>query len=92
MQGTTRKQRLDIARSSATGEIPLEFRTSVGHDVRFLSFPFVDELTVYQTCIPSPEQLPKFPHDVRALAIHTIKLHNTLSRQSLLRWRPALSP
>lgn len=46
MHGTTRKQWLDIARSSASGEIPLELHTSVGHDVGFLSFPFVDELTV----------------------------------------------
>ena len=49
MHGTTREQWLDIARSSATGEIPLELHTSVGHDVGFLSFPFVDELTVYET-------------------------------------------
>jgi hypothetical protein len=46
MNGTTREQWLDIARSSATGEVPLELHTSVGHDVGFLSFPFVDELTV----------------------------------------------
>ena len=58
MNGTTRKRWLDIARSSATGEIPLELHASVGHDVGFLSFPFVDELTVYETCIPLPLQLP----------------------------------
>ncbi|KAI0291432.1 d-4,5 unsaturated-glucuronyl hydrolase-like protein [Russula brevipes] len=46
MNGTTRAQWLEIARSSATGEIPLEASTHVGHDVGFLSFPFVDELTV----------------------------------------------
>ncbi len=47
MHGTTREEWLDIARSSASGEIPLELHTYVGHDVGFLSFPFVDELTVY---------------------------------------------
>jgi hypothetical protein len=49
MNGTTRAQWLEIARSSATGEIPLEVSTHVGHDVGFLSFPFVDELTMYAT-------------------------------------------
>ena len=49
MNGTTRDQWLEIARTSATGEIPLEARTSVGHDVGFLSFPFVDELALYVT-------------------------------------------
>ncbi|KAI9462522.1 d-4,5 unsaturated-glucuronyl hydrolase-like protein [Russula earlei] len=44
MDGTTSAQWLQIARSSATGEMPLETRTNVGHDVGFLSFPFVDEL------------------------------------------------
>jgi hypothetical protein len=52
MYGTTRKQWLDIARSSATGEIPLELHTSVGHDVGFLSLPFVDELAVYEISYP----------------------------------------
>jgi hypothetical protein len=47
MSGTTNAQWLQLARASAFGEIPLETRTSVGHDVGFLSFPFVDELTVY---------------------------------------------
>ncbi|KAI9433843.1 d-4,5 unsaturated-glucuronyl hydrolase-like protein [Lactarius indigo] len=46
LNGTTATQWLDIGRSSATGEIPLEVHTSVGHDVGFLSFPFVDELTI----------------------------------------------
>jgi hypothetical protein len=49
MHGTTRDQWLEIARTSATGEIPLEEHTSVGHDVGFLSFPFVYELAVYVT-------------------------------------------
>ncbi|KAH9961073.1 d-4,5 unsaturated-glucuronyl hydrolase-like protein [Russula dissimulans] len=46
MNGTTSAQWLEIARSSVAGEIPLEVLTHVGHDVGFLSFPFVDELTV----------------------------------------------
>lgn len=46
LNGTTTTQWLDIGRSSATGEIPLEAHTSVGHDVGFLSFPFVDELAI----------------------------------------------
>jgi len=46
MSGTTNAQWLELARASGSGEIPLETRTSVGHDVGFLSFPFVDELTV----------------------------------------------
>ena len=46
MSGTTNAQWLQLARTSASGEILLETRTSVGHDVGFLSFPFVDELTV----------------------------------------------
>ncbi|KAH8995827.1 d-4,5 unsaturated-glucuronyl hydrolase-like protein [Lactarius hatsudake] len=49
VNGTTTTQWLDIGRLSATGEIPLEVHTSVGHDVGFLSFPFVDELTINPT-------------------------------------------
>ena len=47
MNGTTTAQWLEFGRTSATGEIPLEVHTTVGHDVGFLSFPFVDELTMY---------------------------------------------
>lgn len=46
LNGTTASQWIEFGRSSATGEIPLEVHTSVGHDVGFLSFPFVDELTI----------------------------------------------
>lgn len=35
---------VNLGREWSTGEIPLETQTSVGHDVGFLSFPFVDEL------------------------------------------------
>ncbi|TFK80125.1 glycoside hydrolase family 88 protein [Polyporus arcularius HHB13444] len=39
-------QWLSLARTWSTGEVPLETNTGVGHDVGFLSFPFMDELTV----------------------------------------------
>jgi hypothetical protein len=52
MNCTTEAQWLTLARTSVTGEIPLEVHTSVGHSVGFLSFPFVDELAVYVTTIP----------------------------------------
>jgi len=54
MNGMTSAQWLEIARSSVTGEIPLEVLTHVGHDVGFLSFPFVDELTVYAAATLQP--------------------------------------
>lgn len=37
---------LELGRMWATGEVPSETNTTVGHDVGFLSYPFVDELTV----------------------------------------------
>ena len=49
LNDTTATQWLEIARSSATGEVPLETHTSVGHDLGFLSFPFADELNMYVT-------------------------------------------
>ena len=57
LNGTTTTQWLEIGRSSATGEIPLEVYTSVGHDVGFLSFPFVDELTMYAAPLSPPRTL-----------------------------------
>ncbi|KAI0806900.1 d-4,5 unsaturated-glucuronyl hydrolase-like protein [Fomes fomentarius] len=42
-------QWLDLGRTWATGEIPLEVHNGQGHDVGFLSFPFMDELAVNQT-------------------------------------------
>jgi len=58
MNGTTYTQWLEISRASASGEIPLETHTSVGHDVGFLSLPFVDELTVYATHSHTPTLTP----------------------------------
>ncbi|KAI0052924.1 glycoside hydrolase family 88 protein [Auriscalpium vulgare] len=49
MGSSTANQWLDIGRGSSTGEIPLEIHTGVGHDVGFLSFPFVSELSVNPT-------------------------------------------
>lgn len=40
-------QWLSLGRAWSTGEIPLETHTGVGHDVGFLSYPFMDELTVW---------------------------------------------
>jgi hypothetical protein len=37
---------VNLARQWSTGEIPLETQNGVGHDVGFLSFPFVDELVM----------------------------------------------
>ena len=38
---------LELGRAWSTGEIPSETHTGVGHDVGFLSYPFMDELKVY---------------------------------------------
>jgi len=35
---------LGLGRMWSAAEVPLEFKTGVGHDVGFLSFPFMDEL------------------------------------------------
>lgn len=37
---------LGLGRSTSNGLIPLEVQNSVGHDVGFLSFPFVEELEI----------------------------------------------
>lgn len=37
---------LNLGRSASNGLIPLEIKNSQGHDVGFLSFPFVEELTM----------------------------------------------
>lgn len=36
-----------LSRAASNGLIPLEVKTGVGHDVGFLSFPFVEELVVW---------------------------------------------
>ncbi|KAL0947490.1 hypothetical protein HGRIS_013593 [Hohenbuehelia grisea] len=40
---------VNLGRAWSTGEIPLETHTGVGHDVGFLSFPFVNELEINPT-------------------------------------------
>lgn len=49
-------QWLDLGRTWATGEIPLEVHNGQGHDVGFLSFPFMDELAVFvpSARVPGP--------------------------------------
>ncbi|KAJ7460940.1 glucuronyl hydrolase [Mycena galericulata] len=37
---------LDLGRAASNGLIPLELQNTVGHDVGFLSFPFVEELAI----------------------------------------------
>ncbi|TFK46016.1 d-4,5 unsaturated-glucuronyl hydrolase-like protein [Heliocybe sulcata] len=43
---TAANQFLELGRGLSTGEVPLEAHTTVGHDVGFLSFPFVDEVAI----------------------------------------------
>lgn len=42
-----------LAQRWSTAEVPLETKTSVGHDVGFLSFPFAEELQMYVVIPPS---------------------------------------
>ena len=45
---------VSLAQRWSTAEVPLETKTSVGHDVGFLSFPFAAELQMYvPTLAPS---------------------------------------
>ncbi|KAJ7221714.1 glycoside hydrolase family 88 protein [Mycena pura] len=46
VNGLTAADWLTLGRSASTGEIPLELHNNQGHDVGFLSFPFVEELAV----------------------------------------------
>ncbi|KAI0329874.1 d-4,5 unsaturated-glucuronyl hydrolase-like protein [Cubamyces sp. BRFM 1775] len=45
-QAVSGSQWLELGRAWSTGEVPLETHTGVGHDVGFLSYPFMDELKV----------------------------------------------
>ena len=38
---------LELGRAMSAGLVPLEDHTTQGHDVGFLSFPFIEELKVY---------------------------------------------
>lgn len=37
---------LELGRQWSTAEVPLETSNTLGHDVGFVSYPFIDELTV----------------------------------------------
>ncbi|KAJ7581496.1 glucuronyl hydrolase [Mycena floridula] len=53
---------LALGRSLSAGLVPLETKTSVGHDVGFLSFPFAEELVINptnQTAINAVNQFAK---------------------------------
>jgi len=41
-----------LGRQWSTAEVPLETKNTVGHDVGFLSYPFVDELAVFVVYAP----------------------------------------
>ncbi|KAA1477060.1 d-4,5 unsaturated-glucuronyl hydrolase-like protein [Dentipellis sp. KUC8613] len=51
---------LEEGRRWATGEVPLETHTGVGHDVGFLSFPFVQELELNPTNASAIEAVNDF--------------------------------
>ncbi|EIW60767.1 d-4,5 unsaturated-glucuronyl hydrolase-like protein [Trametes versicolor FP-101664 SS1] len=53
-------QWLTLGRAWSTGEIPLETHTGVGHDVGFLSYPFMDELKVNPRNTTAIEAVNKF--------------------------------
>ncbi|KAI0637431.1 d-4,5 unsaturated-glucuronyl hydrolase-like protein [Trametes polyzona] len=53
-------QWLDLGRTWSTGEIPLETHTGVGHDVGFLSYPFMDELALGTKNVTAVEAVNKF--------------------------------
>ncbi|OJT11143.1 Unsaturated glucuronyl hydrolase, partial [Trametes pubescens] len=53
-------QWLTLGRAWSTGEIPLEAHTGVGHDVGFLSYPFMDELKVNPKNATAIEAVNKF--------------------------------
>lgn len=44
---------LSLGQTWSAAEVPLETKTGVGHDVGFLSFPFIEELKLYVISITS---------------------------------------
>ncbi|KAF7796235.1 hypothetical protein EIP86_007409 [Pleurotus ostreatoroseus] len=61
-QGLNGTDWLALAQMWSAAEVPLETNTTVGHDVGFLSFPFVDELAVHpdnQTAIDAVNNFAK---------------------------------
>ncbi|KAI0747607.1 d-4,5 unsaturated-glucuronyl hydrolase-like protein [Daedaleopsis nitida] len=59
-------QWLELGRTWATGEISLESHNSVGHDVGFLSFPFMDELNVNSRNETAEQAVNAFAADLAA--------------------------
>lgn len=59
-----------LGQAWSTGEIPLETKTGVGHDVGFLSFPFIEELKMCHKRV----LLPCVWSDCNSTEIVTMKL------------------
>ncbi|KAJ6500596.1 glycoside hydrolase family 88 protein [Mycena sanguinolenta] len=57
---------LTLGRSASNGLIPLELHNSQGHDVGFLSFPFVEELTINPTNQTALTAVNQFAADLAA--------------------------
>nr|GAT53725.1 predicted protein [Mycena chlorophos] len=57
---------LTLGRSAASGEIPLELNNTQGHDVGFLSFPFIEELVVNPNNATALTAVKQFATDLAA--------------------------
>ncbi|KAJ7243362.1 glycoside hydrolase family 88 protein [Mycena haematopus] len=57
---------LTLGRSASTGLIPLELHNNQGHDVGFLSFPFVEELAINPTNQTALTAVHQFAADLAA--------------------------
>ncbi|KAJ7118790.1 glycoside hydrolase family 88 protein [Mycena epipterygia] len=57
---------LNLGRAASNGLIPLETKNSQGHDVGFLSFPFVEELAINPTNQTALTAVNKFAADLAA--------------------------
>jgi hypothetical protein len=57
---------LTLGRSTSNGLIPLELVNTVGHDVGFLSFPFVEELAINPTNKTALTAVNRFAADLAA--------------------------
>ncbi|KAF8894707.1 glycoside hydrolase family 88 protein [Infundibulicybe gibba] len=57
---------LALGRSVSSGLVPLEAKNSVGHDVGFISFPFIEELVVNPTNQTAINAVNAFARDLAA--------------------------
>ncbi|KAJ7722288.1 glucuronyl hydrolase [Mycena maculata] len=57
---------LNLGRATSNGLIPLELQNTVGHDVGFLSFPFVEELAINPTNQTALTAVNQFAADLAA--------------------------